>query len=106
MMPKGFTPLSEAAWLLATRGGDLLLMGNPNKQYKYHVASYNWIFGRAETPYYSFHKKEAEKVMREWNKITKPKRKDTDHTMKVHPVRAWFGFLEVNSTKENGKEKK
>ena len=106
MMPKGFTPFSEAVWVLATRGGDLLLMGNPNKQYKYHVASYNWNLGRTETPYYSFHKKEAEKVMREWNKITKPKRKDTDHTMNVHPVKAWFGFLEVNSTKENGKEKK
>lgn len=106
-MPKGFTPFSESAWLLVTDGGDLLLEGNPNKQYKYHVASYNWIFGRTETPFYTFHKKEAEEVMRKWNKQTKPKRKDTDHIMKVHPVRAWIGFVEVKVEKaQKGKAQK
>lgn len=93
MLPKGFKPFSESVWVLATRGGDLLLMVNPNKQYKYHIPSDSWMRERTETPFYSFHKKDAEKVMRVWNKISKPERKDTEHTMKVHPVKAWFAFL-------------
>ena len=85
--------LSEAVYMLVTDGGSVLFNGNPNTDLEYHIGDYNSIlFGHQ--PYCRWRKdKELMRVMREWNKRTKPKRKDTDHTFKVHPVKVNVALL-------------
>ena len=92
--------LSQSVWFLVTDGGGLLMLGNPNTAWEYHVANFDEPLNGGR-PFYR-HRKDAEllRVMREWNRQTKPKSKHTDHTMRVHPVKATFGLVMQDTDKK------
>lgn len=104
--PRAIRLNSQSLWFLSTANGDLLFLGNPNTGLEYHLSSFNELIGngspsRHGVPVFAYQKNDPIflRTMREWNRQTKPKRKDADHTAKVFPFKGQMFLCDVETTR-------